>query len=84
MTNPGAITFPRILDLYKEIVDPSLTYEIVTPEQVNAMMKVGRTDCVLSTDKLAARGIVMPPVEKAVRRTLKIYAQHPDARAARD
>jgi dTDP-4-dehydrorhamnose reductase len=78
MTNPGSITLARILDLYKEVVDPGLTYEVVRPDQLPAL-RTGRAQCTLNTDKLAAEGVILPPIDAAIRSALVDYRSHLEA-----
>lgn len=72
VTNPGSISPAGILKLYREIVDPGLTYEVVRPEQL-AALRTGRSQCTLNTDKLKAQGVVLAPIEDAVRKALHVY-----------
>lgn len=76
MTNPGGIDHEAILNLYQEIVDPSYEYELMSLEELEAVTCAGRSNCVLNTDKLAAEGVIMRPVEEAVRSALQSYKQH--------
>lgn len=70
--NPGAITPFRIMELYKEIVDPSHTFELLKEEDLSEVASAGRSSCVLSGDKLASEGIAMKPVEDAFREALLV------------
>ncbi len=76
VTNPGAIVHPEILDAYKEIVDPSFSYEQMSMDALGKIIKAGRSNCVLNTDKLAKEGITLPHVKDAIRTALKQYKQH--------
>lgn len=76
MTNPGAIEHQKILAMYQEIVDPSFTYVPMSLDELHAITKAKRSNCVLNTDKLAREGITMPPVHEAVRNALKEYKKH--------
>ncbi len=69
--NPGAITPYRIMELYKEIVDPSHTFELLKEEDLSDVAKAGRSSCVLSGKKLESEGITMKPVDEAVREALE-------------
>ena len=69
--NPGAMTPYRIMELYKEIVDPSHTFELLKEEDLPEVAFAGRSSCVLSGKKLESEGIVMKPVEEAVREALE-------------
>lgn len=74
VVNPGAISPYQIIELYKEIVDPSHTAERVPLEQLAALSKAGRSNCVLSTQKLSSEGIELLPVVEAVRSALRAIA----------
>lgn len=75
VTNPGCIEHKEILDLYKEIVDPSFTYEIMSLEELGRITKAKRSNCVLDTKKLEAE-FKMPPVKEAMRRVLAEYEKN--------
>ena len=75
MVNPGSIKHAEILALYKELVDPAHTFELVSMEDLakQGLIKAGRSNCVLSTEKLSAAGIQMREVHEAVRDCLTKY-----------
>lgn len=73
VTNPGSITHKEILDMYKEIVDPSFTYTLMDTKELNEVTKAGRSNCILNTEKLAQEGIVLPEIHDAVRNVLMHY-----------
>lgn len=73
VVNPGAITHAEILKLYKEIVDPTHTYELITLEQLEKMTPAGRSNCVLNTNKLAAEGITLPSVQERLPQIMQAY-----------
>lgn len=72
VVNPGAISPFQIIELYKEIVDPSHVAERVPLEQLAALSKAGRSNCILSTQKLSDEGIELQPVETAVQSALQV------------
>lgn len=76
VTNPGAIEHREILDAYKELVDPAFSYELMSLDELGKIIKAGRSNCVLSTAKLAAEGIMLPHIRDAIRTTLHRYKQH--------
>lgn len=76
VANPGAITHAEILSVYKELVDPNHTYELISLEQLEKMTKAGRSNCVLNTDKISKEGIVLPPIHQRVREVLSQYKEH--------
>lgn len=76
MTNPGAIEHREILDMYREIVDPAFTYEIFSLDEMNKLIKAGRSNCVLSSEKRERRGARMRPIREALRSTLEEYSRN--------
>ena len=70
VVNPGTISPYGIMELYKEIVDPSHTFERLTEDQLSEVAKAGRSNCVLSTAKLEGEGIAMRPIEEVGREAL--------------
>lgn len=50
--NPGAITHPEILELYKEYIDENLEWGIFTEKEQNGMMQTRRCNCELDVSKL--------------------------------
>jgi len=70
MVNAGALSPYRIMELYREIVDPAHTFERLTLNDLPGVVKAGRSNCILSTKKLEGEGIVVRPVEEAVREAL--------------
>lgn len=64
VTNNGAITHKEVLDLYKEIIDPTFEYTIIPTEELDT--KAGRSNCILNTDKLDREGIEMPDIKSTI------------------
>jgi 3,5-epimerase/4-reductase len=52
VVNPGPMSHSEILDMYKEIVDPTFSYEIISLEELHKMTKAKRSNCILDTTKL--------------------------------
>ncbi|MDP7477380.1 MAG: sugar nucleotide-binding protein [Candidatus Peribacteraceae bacterium] len=71
IVNPGVMTPYRMMNLYKEIVDPDHTFELLKEEDLPEVATTGRSSCVLSGKKLESEGIAMKPVEDAAREALK-------------
>ena len=71
IVNDGVISPYRIMQLYKEIVDPVHTFEKLTVEKLGTVVKAPRSNCVLSTEKLKGEGIRLQPVEAAIRQALE-------------
>jgi dTDP-4-dehydrorhamnose reductase len=76
VVNPGFITHKEILDMYKEIVDPSFTYELFSLDELSRVTKAGRSNCGLSTSKLEDEGIFMRPIKVALKDTLEKYKEN--------
>lgn len=60
LTNGGYVTHQQLLEAYRRIVDPSHTYEAITVDQLHTITAAQRSNCVLSGEKAAALGIVLP------------------------
>jgi hypothetical protein len=52
LTNPGLISHNEILTMYKEIVDPSFTWENFTIEEQDQILASQRSNNFLETSKL--------------------------------
>ncbi len=66
VVNPGRISPHDIMVRYREIVDPSHSFERFDAKTLDTIVKAKRSNCYLSTAKLAAAGIVLRPVEEAI------------------
>lgn len=73
MVNEGTISPYRIMELYREVVDPNHSFEHLPLPAQAGVTKVGRSNCVLSTKKLQGEGIRVRPIEEAVRLALLEY-----------
>lgn len=71
VVNPGTLSPYRIMELYREIVDPSHVFERLALQDLGAVTRAGRSNCVLSAAKLEGEGIRLRPVEEAVREALQ-------------
>jgi len=70
IANAGSISPYEIMQLYGEIVDPAHTFSRLALEELPEVAKAGRSNCLLSTAKLAQEGLSMRPVRDAVRQAL--------------
>ena len=75
VANPGVIDHKQILEMYREIVDPNHSCEFITIDQLDAMTKAPRSNCMLSSKKLEDAGIHLPEVHERVREVLKEYKE---------
>ena len=73
VVNPGAISPYRIMELYRSIVDPDHRFDRLPAEKLGSVTRAGRSNCLLSTEKLAAEGIEGRPIEEAVRDAFKRF-----------
>ena len=79
ITNPGVISPYRIVELYKEIVQPDHQFERLSLEDLGEVAAAGRSNCMLNTDKLKGEGIELPEVEVRVREALEQLKDAEDA-----
>jgi 3,5-epimerase/4-reductase len=77
VTNPGTMRHRELLALYKELVDPSHVVELIGNDELVArgLAKLGRSNCILASDDLAALGITMRPVDVALRAAMEQYSE---------
>ena len=74
VVNPGTMSPYEVMELYKKIVDPAHTFAKLSVSELSTVVKAGRSNCMLSTEKLAEQGISLSPVGEAVTRALKDLA----------
>jgi 3,5-epimerase/4-reductase len=70
LTNPGTISHNEILQMYKEIVNPSYTWQNFTYEEQVELLKNGRSNNELDTTKLLSMYDI-PDIHTSIRRTLE-------------
>jgi len=75
IVNSGGVMASEILDLYKEFVDPSFKYKIEPIEKVKERLKAGRSNCILSNEKIENEGLKMPSLYDSIRAMLINYGQ---------
>jgi dTDP-4-dehydrorhamnose reductase len=75
-TNPGTMRHRDLLQMYREIVDPSCQYTLIREDELVArgLATHARSNCILASPRLAALGITMRPVDVALRDALTQYA----------
>ncbi|NDE16965.1 NAD-dependent epimerase/dehydratase family protein [bacterium] len=73
LTNPGVISHNEILGMYREIVDPSLTWQNFSLAEQDAVLKSGRSNNHLDTSLLEAYEPAVLPIREAVRKALHAY-----------
>lgn len=77
-TNPGTMRHRDLLALYRELVDPEHTYELIGEEALvsRGLAKLARSNCILRSERLAELGITMRPIETALRDVMLAYAEN--------
>jgi hypothetical protein len=73
LTNPGAITHNDILNMYKEIVDPTFTWQNFSVEEQDKILLSGRSNNVLETTKLQQLYPNVKPIKESIREVLENY-----------
>ena len=74
IVNEGTLSPFEIMQRYRELVDPGHQFELLDVDQLVEVARVGRSNCLLSTAKLRAEGLQLPPVREAVDRALRALA----------
>ncbi|RPA80508.1 NAD dependent epimerase [Ascobolus immersus RN42] len=72
-TNPGCISHNEVLGLFKEVVRPGMgEWRNFSVEEQAKVLKAGRSNCCLSTERLEGLagkyGVVVPEVQEGMRR----------------
>lgn len=77
VTNPGTIKYRDLVDIYKEIIDPTFSCEWISEEQLvsEGFVSKKRSNNILYSDNLAKLGITMRPIHEAMRDTLVKYKE---------
>lgn len=70
-TNPGVVSHNEILEMYSEIVDPSFTWKNFTLEEQALILKSGRSNNHLSTDRISSLFPNLKPIKESVRECLQ-------------
>jgi dTDP-4-dehydrorhamnose reductase len=74
--HPGTISPAEVMKIYQEVVDPDHTFTTISPAELAGLAKASRPRAVLSTEKLADEGVVLPDIHTAVRESLVNYRKH--------
>ncbi len=77
VTNPGTMRHRDLLALYTELVDPGHRYELITAEDLvsRGLAAKARSNCILSSERLAQAGVTMRPIAVALRDAMERYAR---------
>lgn len=73
LTNPGLISHNEILDMYKEIVDPTFTYKNFSQEEQRQILAADRSNNYLDTTKLETLFPNIMHIKDSVRTMLEQY-----------
>ena len=73
LTNPGHITHNKILELYRDIVDPTFTWSNFTIEEQSKILAAGRSNNYLNTDRLQKYAPNVRSIEESVKFVLLRY-----------
>lgn len=57
LVNPGHMSHVEILSLYRDIVDPSFTWNVVSEQNLGTMLRAARSKCVLDSSDMRQRGV---------------------------
>ena len=74
LTNPGLITHNEILEMYKEIVDPTFTWKNFSLEEQAQILAAGRSNNYLDTTRLESLYPNVASIKDSVRITLNKMA----------
>ena len=70
LTNPGVITHNEILEMYRDIIDPSLKWNNFTIEQQDKVLAAGRSNNCLDTTKLQSKFPNILHIKESVKQTI--------------
>jgi 3,5-epimerase/4-reductase len=73
LVNPGLISHNEILEMYKEIVDPTFTWENFSIEEQRQILKADRSNNYLDTTKLTELYPNIMNIKESVRKCLLLY-----------
>jgi 3,5-epimerase/4-reductase len=75
LTNPGVISHNEILEMYKDIVDPSFTWTNFSQEEQRSILASDRSNNYLHTDKIEQLFPNIQPIHAAIRKCLYVYKE---------
>ena len=70
LTNPGVITHNEILEMYRNIINPSLQWKNFTIEQQDKVLAAGRSNNCLDTTKLERKFPNILHIKESVKQTI--------------
>ena len=78
LTNPGVISHNEILEMYKEIVDPTFTWKNFSQEEQRKILASDRSNNYLNTNLLESLYPHVSPIKTAVKKCLVEYKENLD------
>lgn len=72
--NPGVTSPYKIMQMYKELVDPKHSFERMSIADLPGVVKAARSNCVLSPKKILAEGVGLRSVDDAIAEALGAMA----------
>lgn len=76
LVNPGMTSAAEVMKLYKEIVDPNHSFELMDVDELDSITKGKRSNCKLNTEKLESKGYKLPEIHEALRFCLESYRRY--------
>ena len=76
LTNPGLISHNEILEMYKEIVDPTFKWKNFSQEEQRKILDADRSNNYLDTTKLQSLYPQIMPIKEAVKKCLIEYKEN--------
>jgi dTDP-glucose 4,6-dehydratase len=84
LTNPGTISHNEILEMYKQIVDPSFVWKNFSQEEQRKILAAYRSNNLLNTTRLETLYPQVLPIQDAVKKYLYKYKESFDERNTMD
>jgi 3,5-epimerase/4-reductase len=83
-TNPGTMRHRELLALYRELVAPGHTCELIAEDELvsRGLALKARSNAILQSTRLEEHGIKMRPIAEALRDTMTKYAENARKRAS--
>jgi dTDP-glucose 4,6-dehydratase len=78
LTNPGLISHNEILEMYKEIVDPTFTWNNFSQEEQRSILAADRSNNYLNTTKLETLYPEVKNIKESIKECLIQYKSHLD------
>ena len=71
LTNPGTISHNEILEIYRELVNPKFTWKNFNVEEQDQVLMAGRSNNLLSTQRLESLYPEVKTIRESVIQTMK-------------